>query len=506
MGGDERHDLVDGRHPHPAERRCEPASRVERAQVVERRGGHRPRAIGGAIERVVVDADERAVAAASDVELEAEVRVEAGLETGQRVLRRVAEQSAVGHGDDVGGRLAEEPREEGDDLRVRFGCRGMRLSVGHRDPLVHAEQLVHGDRVVERRPARGRILGATGDEEGTRRHERVELVEIVAAGDELGIGARARIVRGHEPGLAGAAGVQAEVPRLLVVDAPASLVEHDARIAPCRAGVAVVETGSEEGPLTSVGMPHDADPSRIDVVPGGEGRMAVGRDEPEVGQRLAHGSGAVRQTGVATRRPDGQAHEAVPRQLEREITVFAAQADARLGLVVRHEDRGKRPRAVGHEQVAVENLLGCHLHAYPMLREGFTVLGCDDLQSWRRDERRPGAEQRVPRVADFPPPLRPFERVRDATAVAEQQGRTEARERAGERGWRAKERREIDRRAVIRPGRGRRTRPGGPVGAGLPGLSMSALSQPASPVQPWFHLPRPANVQGPIVVVAVPLG
>src|SRR5438132_1249377 len=73
--------------------------------------------------------------------------------------------------------LQEILEEVGDPL-ARLGRDLVLGTVVHSDPVLDAEKLVHGDRVVEGRPPRGLVLRSARDEKRPGRDEGVELVEV----------------------------------------------------------------------------------------------------------------------------------------------------------------------------------------------------------------------------------------------------------------------------------------------------------------------------------------
>ena len=154
-------------------------------------------------------------------------------------------------------------------------------AIGHGDALGETEQAVDGDRVSKHGPTRGRVFGAAADEKRTRCHEGVEFVEIVALRDEFRVGTGAWGGRGNEATRACRGGVEAEIPRLLIVDARARFVEDDAGIGPDGAGEFVVKASGKQRPLAAVGMADETDARGINLGQASEGGMGVGGDVGE---------------------------------------------------------------------------------------------------------------------------------------------------------------------------------------------------------------------------------
>ena len=80
-------------------------------------------------------------------------------------------------------KMFEETIDDG--VRLRGGVVGG--AVGHRDAIIVAEHSVDGERMGNGWPAGGCVLGAAGDEEWSRSHQGVQLVQVVMLGDEFGI-------------------------------------------------------------------------------------------------------------------------------------------------------------------------------------------------------------------------------------------------------------------------------------------------------------------------------
>jgi hypothetical protein len=74
----------------------------------------------------------------------------------------------------------------------------MRVAVGHGYPIVEAEQLVDGDRMIQSGPALGRIGCPAGDQKRSGRHERVKLHQIVSAFNQLFVRAGPGLSFGRE--------------------------------------------------------------------------------------------------------------------------------------------------------------------------------------------------------------------------------------------------------------------------------------------------------------------
>ena len=72
--------------------------------------------------------------------------------------------------------------------------------------------------------------------------------------------------------------LQAEIPRLPIIDVGPRLVEHDAAVAPHCAVKFIVKARSEHRPLASVGMPNDPDAIGIHIVHLRERRVAIRGD------------------------------------------------------------------------------------------------------------------------------------------------------------------------------------------------------------------------------------
>src|SRR6185295_12771844 len=78
----------------------------------------------------------------------------------------------------------QEVIEEREDLGVRLRRGRVALAHGHADAVLVPEEFVERDRLVQRRPALGAILGPAGNQERARRHQGVQLVHIVTFGDQ----------------------------------------------------------------------------------------------------------------------------------------------------------------------------------------------------------------------------------------------------------------------------------------------------------------------------------
>src|SRR5437879_3657545 len=102
----------------------------------------------------------------------------------------------------------------------------------------------------------------------------------VAAGlDHLLVSAGAWIVLRWESRFrSGAFRIEAEIPRLPVVDVRPGLVENDSRITDDHAGKAIPQGCREHGPLATVRMTNDADALGIHLRPIRQGMPAVGRN------------------------------------------------------------------------------------------------------------------------------------------------------------------------------------------------------------------------------------
>ena len=86
-----------------------------------------------------------------------------------------------------------------------------------------------------------------------------------------------------EAAFASERGVEAEIPRLLIVDTGAGLVEDDAGVGPDGAGEFIGEARGEERPFAAVGVADDADAGGIDGGQAGEGGVGIGG---EIGEEL----------------------------------------------------------------------------------------------------------------------------------------------------------------------------------------------------------------------------
>jgi hypothetical protein len=95
MVGNQGQDFLNGRNLFASERRVEPTSGVELADLVEGQVSHFARSVRGAIHRVIVDADQMPIFGALYVELEAETQFKAGSEIRQRVFRGLLEKPSV---------------------------------------------------------------------------------------------------------------------------------------------------------------------------------------------------------------------------------------------------------------------------------------------------------------------------------------------------------------------------------------------------------------------------
>ncbi len=101
--GDEGEDFVDAGDALAAEGGIEAAAGVELAKLVDGEVVEFAVAVGGAVERGVVEADEGAVFGAADVELEADAESEAGAKGGERAFRGGVKEAAVADDEGAGG-------------------------------------------------------------------------------------------------------------------------------------------------------------------------------------------------------------------------------------------------------------------------------------------------------------------------------------------------------------------------------------------------------------------
>jgi hypothetical protein len=121
---------------------------------------------------------------------------------------------------------SEKMCKEGVKLFVGITIRRMVLPTGHRHSIGEAKQSIYLDEVIQRQPARRRILRAARDQERPGSDERVQFVQIAPLFDQVFVSAGARILGGGNPGPGSLLGrVEAEVPRLPIIHIRARLVE-----------------------------------------------------------------------------------------------------------------------------------------------------------------------------------------------------------------------------------------------------------------------------------------
>ena len=73
-------------------------------------------------------------------------------------------------------------------------------AVVHADPPFETEKTIDGYGVVQGPPARGRILASSGNEEGSRRHQRMQFVKIAALLPKARVESPRGILLGHSDG------------------------------------------------------------------------------------------------------------------------------------------------------------------------------------------------------------------------------------------------------------------------------------------------------------------
>src|SRR5207237_8755154 len=143
--------------------------------------------------------------------------------------------------------------------REGAGGGNLRLARGQKGTVLVAKQVVDGHEVVEGLPVLGRILHTAGNEHRPRRHQGVQIDEILAGVDHLLVKAGARVRRRGYAGLALDFRIIAEIPRLPVIHVAVFFVEDNTRIGPDGTGKAFIQAGGEHRPFAAVGEPDDAD-------------------------------------------------------------------------------------------------------------------------------------------------------------------------------------------------------------------------------------------------------
>ena len=150
------------------------------------------------------------------------------------------------------GNLLKEMLKERINLLIGFLGRIVAFAERESDAVFVAEQLVDSDRVVERFPAFDLVLRSAGNQERPRRHQRVQLVQVVTLFDHLLVRTGPGIGVAGNARLALEARFEAKIPRLPVIHIRALLIEHDARIGPGGTSKLIVQATRKHRPLAAV--------------------------------------------------------------------------------------------------------------------------------------------------------------------------------------------------------------------------------------------------------------